>query len=155
MRYFNLALLFSTLIFINSFAQTGQVLIEDPGLTIIEAGKSGIVQLVAVVKNGLHIMSDHPGKDNFIPTSLTVTGTDDVQVLQIRYPESDSIQLEGTWEYFNVFHDRVLFTVLVQVKQGSPKKIYVLEAELFYQACDAVKCYYPRSIKIPVRISVK
>ncbi len=104
-------------------------------------------------KDGMHVYA--PGVEGYIPVAWTMSGVDGAQLPAPRYPPSVSKHLPAIDETVEVYEGafRVLGDVRLLGGRRLPEELagrdeLVLEGEFKYQACDAKKCYFPRTIPL-------
>ncbi len=107
--------------------------------------RRGELGLELTITEGYHIMSDHPGLPELIPTEIRADGTG-VRVAGARYPESIPFQVGA--ETIRTFEGRVRVALPFEVTGGSAHAIVGLR----YQACTASACLFPRETSVPVRL---
>ena len=109
--------------------------------------------LVFRVESGYHIQADLDQVEdiNLIPAELTLGTTEGLTICQVTYPRSKRLWLDGT-ERIQVF-DKV-FTIRgeAEVAGEVPLGKYRVAGALYYQACDARKCFFPRTLEFDLEM---
>ena len=63
--------------------------------------------------------------------------------------------MEGVKETLAVFGDVLDIKVPVSTSKAMEKGTYFINGILYYQACDASKCYFPHELDFSMRIMVQ
>ena len=104
-----------------------------------------IVELVFQVAPGYHIQAEDKVPENIIPTSISFDESTGIKILQHKF------QVENYDEVIlgDISHKVIngQFSVLVHLKEKPKSKGAILTGEIYYQACDDRKCFYPRKLK--------
>jgi DsbC/DsbD-like thiol-disulfide interchange protein len=120
-----------------------------PEQVSIAANQDSVVELHFAVNPGLHINSHTPHEKSFIPTQLIVAEPEGLMVKQVDFPPGTDFSLASfPNEKLSVYTGE--FTVRAHVK-AQPGE-HLIQAQLRYQACDAMSCFPPR--KAPVAVDV-
>lgn len=108
-----------------------------------------------------------PGVKGYKPIALHIDSMPDVAVRSTHYPQSKVLLLpaihesvpvyEGTFKIaqdVTISYDRNFIKSLMSENNGAGKSI-ALKGSLFYQACDATKCYLPEKAQVSWELMVK
>jgi cytochrome c biogenesis DsbD-like protein len=145
----------STVVFSQDLARAKtSVSMEPPGITSIDRGHPGSVQLEFRVSRGFHINSNQPHQDYLKKTELHLDAPTDIVIGKITYPVGEDRSFPfAPKDKLNVYTGE--FGIGVKVRPLStvlPTK-YAVHGFLKYQACDNAACYPPR--QLPVSFEVK
>ena len=120
-----------------------------PEQVSIAANQDSVVELHFAVNPGLHINSHTPHEKSFIPTQLIVAEPQGVTVGPVDFPPGTDFALTSIPnEKLSVYTGEFVVRAHVKARAGE----YLLQAQLRYQACDAMSCFPPR--RAPVAVSV-
>ncbi|MEM8528860.1 MAG: protein-disulfide reductase DsbD domain-containing protein [Bacteroidota bacterium] len=111
----------------------------------IDTNGQKTVQLQFEVAEGYHIMTNEVSEDNFITTKLTLSSNEAIQFGIPRFSEAVVHYLEGVEQPLMVFEG--VFSVTLPFRTTAAI-LPDLEGELYYQACDKGKCFFPRELGI-------
>src|SRR5690349_8953829 len=143
-----------------SFTAIGQlkpdeiVKVSTPA-AVTQPGKSSTFRILVDVKNGYHIQA-HDVKDEYIvPTTLQIEAGKDFMISPAIFPSTKKFKLEGTDNYLDVYDGRFEISVPFLTKDKISKDLYELSGTIKYQACDSVRCRFPKSIQFSIRVDVK
>jgi thiol:disulfide interchange protein DsbD len=144
---------------LNSFIVSGQineevVKVNVPKL-IVQAGKQFVISVSVEVKNGYHIQA-HEARDQFIkPTTLEVDGGKEFIIEKQVFPSAKKFRLEGTDEYLDVYDGKFEIQTFFIARKKIQKSIHHLNGKLNYQACDSVRCLFPRTVEFSIDVDVR
>ena len=120
-----------------------------PEQVSITANQESVVELHFAVNPGLHINSHTPHEKSFIPTQLIVAEPAGLTVKQVDFPPGTDFSLASfPNEKLSVYTGEFVVRAHVKAQPGE----HLIEAQLRYQACDAMSCFPPR--KAPVAVDV-
>ena len=121
----------------------------------VKADSQGKIFLDVEVKSGFHIQA-YKVKDEFlVPTTLEIKQSNEFVIEEPVFPASKRFRLEGTESYLDVYDGRFEIISTFATKKTTPKGMHRLNGTLRYQACDSVRCLFPRSVEFLVDINVK
>ena len=132
-------------------------LVTTTGLTAtdgVHPGDTARVALQVRLGRGWHVNAHTPKDPYLIPTVLTFTPPEGVNVREIDYPEPVSITLEGVKEPLLAYSEEFVIGVEVALADGVSLGTLNLEGQLRYQACDKKACYPPKTMPVSVPLKV-
>ncbi len=130
------------------------VRIEHPISVDIEIGNKKVIELPFQVLYGYHIQADTVNDNNLIRAVLTFEQIEGIYIGTPAFPNFKKFQLNGTSEELLVFDGELIVSVPISVHQSTKKGSYSLPGDLYYQACDSIRCLFPRRIKFQVVVNV-
>jgi len=138
-----------------SLSQSQMVEVNNLPDVIIKAGKTNTVAIPFQIKYGYHIQADTVSDPNLISAELTFENIDGIDPGKLDYPDYKEFQLKGTDEKLLVFDGSIIIKVDISASTTVPKGHYLLPGSLYYQACDSVRCLFPRRVnfQIPIEVS--
>ena len=148
MAYFIGPILFSLAF---GIADDPMVIVKARQVKVKQNRESNVV-LRVTVKDGFHVQAARVTND-LIPTTIHVKSLDGVTFLSPELPPSKKFSLEGTDDFLDVYDGRFEIRIPVRVSDVS-KGRYSLEGELRYQACDARRCFFPRTVPFAVELVI-
>jgi DsbC/DsbD-like thiol-disulfide interchange protein len=120
-----------------------------PEQVSIAANQESVVELHFAVNPGLHINSHTPHEKSFIPTQLIVVEPPGLTVKDVDFPPGTDFSLASyPNEKLSVYTGEFVLRAHVRAQPGE----HLIQAQLRYQACDAMSCFPPR--KAPVAVDV-
>ncbi|HLF47244.1 MAG TPA: protein-disulfide reductase DsbD domain-containing protein [Chitinophagaceae bacterium] len=140
---------------LNSYNQLAHVKLAETPVINLKRGEQIIATIKFEIAREFHIMSDNPGIENFLPTTFKIEPVKEIEFGKIIFPASSTFKIKGTEEIFNVFDSTIIIKIPVSAGKKVVKGKYESKGNLFYQACDNRKCYFPKEFKFPVTIIVK
>lgn len=135
--------------------ETAFVSFEGKEVYTLEAGEPHQITLAFQIKEGYHIMAHILKESNFIPTTLSMTGSEDVIFKDPVFPEGEEYFLEGSEEAMLVYTGELEVAIPFSLRDTTKGGQYTLTGELYYQACSDVKCFFPRNLAFTVEVHVK
>lgn len=150
-NYLPLVLLF---IYPYALAQKQIVSVLNKPQVELSVGKVSESLIEFNIKEGFHVQADTVANDNLIPTSINFETLDGLEI-RAKFPAYKKFHLNGTNENLLVF-DQVLNVTLEILLSRDPNQNFIrIPGQLKYQACDSVKCLFPRTLDFFLDISVK
>lgn len=130
------------------------VKVESTKVTV-KTGSGARVDIPVDVKSGYHIQASNVKDEYLIPTTLELTQQDGILASEIIFPQTKQFKLEGTDEFLDVFDGRFEIKVALKTEKGTKKGLYTLNGKLKYQACDSVRCLFPRTVEFLINVDVR
>ena len=121
----------------------------------VKANSQGNIFLDVEVKNGFHIQAHKVTDEFLVPTTLEIKQNNEFVIKEPIFPPSKRFRLQGTDSYLEVYDGRFEILSAFAAKKTVQKGIHRLDGTLRYQACDSVRCLFPRSVEFVVDITVK
>lgn len=124
------------------------------GLTNIDRGKPGTVDLQFRVARGFHINSNQPKQDYLKKTELKLDAPTDIVIGRITYPPGQDRSFSfAPKDKLSVYSGDFEVQVTVRPLHNVLPTKYAIHGFLKYQACDNAACYPPK--QLPVTFEVK
>lgn len=142
----------------NSIMTIGQVndelvKVNVPTVTV-QAGRQSVISVSVEVKNGYHIQANEVKDEYIIPTTLEIDGGKEFVIKKQVFPSAKKFKLEGTDQYLDVYDGRFEIQTSFIAQTKSQKKVHHLNGKLNYQACDSVRCLFPRTVEFLIEVNV-
>ncbi len=118
-------------------------------------GKKTIAVIEIRVKSGYHIQANKLTDASLIPVTLKIIQPASFTMSEAVFPHYKLFRLEGTTHSLHVFDNSFVIRLPFQTPVTTKPGRYLIKAQLHYQACDATKCLFPRTLdlEIPVVVS--
>jgi hypothetical protein len=113
-----------------------------------------VINIAIEIKNGYHIQANKV-KDQFIPTTLEIKGDKEIIIRNKVFPPAKKFKLEGTDQYLDVYDGKFEISIFFTTKKEIRKGLHRLYGQLNYQACDSMRCLFPKSIKFSLDIEFR
>jgi hypothetical protein len=127
---------------------------NTPELEISPAEKKSL-EIILEIQAGYHIQADEVYDKNLIPTTLTFSEVpEDVILNDPVYPEPGFFKLKNVDDLMPVFSRILKIIIPVAVKKEAASNVFSIKGNLNYQACDSVKCYFPRDLPVNLMIRI-
>ena len=122
---------------------------------IVKAGRHSEINVSIEIKNGYHIQA-HEVRDEFlIPTTLEINGSKEFIIKKQVFPSSKKFKLKGTDKYLDVYDGKFEIRTFFTTQKETQRNIHHLNGKFNYQACDSIRCLFPRSIKFLIDVDVR
>ncbi|MBR9997898.1 MAG: hypothetical protein KFF73_02955 [Cyclobacteriaceae bacterium] len=113
------------------------------------------LEIILEIHEGYHIQADEVNDKNLIPTTLTFSEVpEDVILYDPVYPEPGFFKLKNVDDLMPVFSRILKISIPAAVKKGATSNVFSIKGNLNYQACDSVKCYFPRDLSVNLMIRI-
>jgi thiol:disulfide interchange protein DsbD len=139
-----------------SIAQTasnGVVAVSTPTVTA-RAGERGEFILGVEVKEGYHIQANKV-KDELVPTTVEINPTPEFTLKEPIFPSPQKFKLDGADDYLNIYDGKFNIMIPFFTNPKIKRATYKLSGKLKYQACDSVRCLFPKAIDFSFRVDVQ
>jgi len=133
----------------NQIVEMGQL----PVITMI-SGTSRTVTVPFRIEYGYHIQADTVNDENLIPAELMIESIEGMALGKPAYPDYREFQLKGTDQKLLVFDGELNIVVRISASGSVREGSYTLPGSLYYQACDSVRCLFPRKLDFNVTVNV-
>ncbi|MEX2569348.1 MAG: protein-disulfide reductase DsbD domain-containing protein [Cyclobacteriaceae bacterium] len=127
---------------------------DEPEFTI-SPGEEKQLTISFLIKDGYHIQANRVNDENLIPSVLTFEASEEVIIGDPVYPKPDEFKMEGVEEALPVFGEILEIKVPVRTANPVEKGTFLIQGKLYYQPCDASKCYYPRELDFRMKIAIR
>ncbi|HOV60926.1 MAG TPA: cytochrome c biogenesis protein CcdA [Candidatus Hydrogenedentes bacterium] len=102
-----------------------------------------------------HVNARHPKEDTLIPTILEVpSDPGPVRISGVVYPQPKSFRFEFSDEEVLVYGPRFVIGIIVETDHNISPGSYTIPLNLRYQACNNTTCMPPRTLEIPLAVTV-
>ena len=134
-------------------AGAGQVKSAPPAVQVMRSGATDTLRLVFQVAPGLHVQA-HPAADAFlIPLTLELEAAAGLELGPVVYPPPQIHRLADTGAELLVCAGTVSIAIPVMLTAMLPDGSATVRGTLRWQACDAKRCFAPRSTPVELRIT--
>lgn len=136
-------------------ASTDQIVVVEPSETVVKTGANSIISIHVEVRDGYHIQANKVHDEYIVPTTLVFEEKDGFVISDIVFPTAKKFRLEGTDNVLDVYDGKFEIRARLNTHKQIKKGEYILAGKLNYQACDSVRCLFPREVKFEVQIKVR
>lgn len=145
---------------VSSFAVSEQISADEivkvnASNVIVQAGKYSVINVAVEVKNGYHIQANKVDNEFIIPTTLELSVDKEIILGKHVFPQAKKFKLGGTDEYLDVYDGRFEISIFFRTQKEIQKGIRQLDGKLNYQACDSMRCLFPRVIEFSIDVEVR
>ncbi len=144
--------LITVLSYISAIAQlaNNEDLIKIKSYSSLDRVVIGSEHLIAVevqIADTWHINSDSPNDDFLVPTNLSVTGTDKIELIKVAYPHAKEYKFDFSESPVLVWEGKFFIPVKIKFFENMQLGIIPLVINLEYQACNNITCLAPNSVQ--------
>ncbi len=125
------------------------------GLSSASQGGTLPIAVVLDINYPWHINANQLKSEYLIPTTITTTPPEGIEIRKIFYPKAVEKHLSFSDEPLALYEGEVVLGILIAVASDFPPGESRINATVTYQACDNEKCIAPvdKEIAIPFRVS--
>ncbi|HEX8038198.1 MAG TPA: protein-disulfide reductase DsbD domain-containing protein [Chryseosolibacter sp.] len=144
------------LISVDAVAQSNEELVkvQVPNASA-RPGREGLIKILVSVKTGYHIQAHRIKDDLLIPTTLEIEGDTSFKITNQVFPPAKQFALTGTDQSLEVYDGDFEIQTSLRLSRRIQKGFRQVKGRLNYQACDSVRCLFPRTVEFPVNIEVQ
>ncbi len=95
------------------------------------------------IKDSWHINANKPLDDYLTPTSVSIKGNKDVQIIKIKYPAPLIMKLGFSDADLALYEDQATVKVILKVLNSKKLKSIKIKGEVQYQPCNNQTCLFP------------
>ena len=138
----------------NQISNEEIVKVSVPTVTV-RAGDHSVITIAIEVTDGYHIQASNVGTESIIPTTLEIESDKEISLKSPNFPSTKKFILKGTDQTLDVYDGRFDITILFRTTKQIRKGLHRLDGKLNYQACDSVRCLFPRAAKFTAEVDVR
>jgi DsbC/DsbD-like thiol-disulfide interchange protein len=149
-------IIFTALFFASALFSVAEINAQTISGSIPSVKRGGSTRgtIVMSIPGGLHVNSNRPSGEYYIPTSVRLSGAG-LKFGAISYPRGTNRKFEFSETTINVYEGRVTFTFNVTVPANFKGNTIKVRAVVKYQACTNEVCYPPKSKEITLTANVR
>ena len=119
----------------------------------VPRGQKFEIAVVAEIRNGFHMNSNHPTDEFLIPTTLTIRLPQGMKQIEVVYPAGELKKFSFSDKPLSVYSGKVTLRVKMEAGADAPLGPQTIPMALRYQACNDNTCLPP--VKIPVEVKLQ
>jgi hypothetical protein len=131
------------------------VQLREAPIAILSPGDTREVAIILMISEGYHIQSAQPSDENLIASELYVESVPEFIPGEPEFPPAQEFRMVGMEEAWAVYDGVVEIKLPIRAATSVPAGSYTISATLHYQACDSIKCYFPRDLDFSIDLRVK
>ncbi len=147
-------IIFTTLFFALAFAAQTNAQTISGSIPSVKRGGSVRGTIVMSIPGNLHVNSNRPSGEYYIPTTIRLSGAG-LKLGAVNYPRGVNRKFEFSENTINVYEGRVTFTFNVTVPANFKGNTIKVRAVVKYQACTTEVCFPPKSKEVTLTANVK
>jgi hypothetical protein len=137
-----------------AYSQHADIVTVTAEKLVLKAGDIKNLKIGIRIKEGFHIQANKLKDESLIPTTLMIDTTEGLLPGKSIYPTAKKYKLEGADSLLDVYDGKVEILVPVRAAIEIRPGVHHFNAVLRYQACDAKRCFFPRSLELTIFIEV-
>jgi hypothetical protein len=138
---------------ITQSSSNGIVTVSVP-VVVARAGEQSEFNLGVEINEGYHVQSSKV-KDELIPTSVEFNSIPGFTFNKIIFPSAKKFKLEGADDTLDVYDGKFSIKIVFTTDSKIKKDPHQLNGKLKYQACDSVRCLFPKSVDFSIRVEIQ
>lgn len=103
---------------------------------------------------GLHVNANPPTYDYLIPVTVSVEGTEGIDLTQAFYPEAEHVEFPYADEPLAVYEGKVIIGMELEISANAPLGERTIEVSVRYQACNDRACFAPANASLTLPVTV-
>lgn len=123
-------------------------------LNNIASGSTGEIVVRFKVESGFHVQANPASQPNLIATELSLPTKDVSQGVKLAvptYPRGVPFRLHSAKREIMTYESEFAIGIPVTIaKNVNLQKLKPIQAKLRYQACDAIRCYFPKTLSFEI-----
>ena len=123
---------------------------NDTEVIISEEKEILIITLPFTIDEDYHIQAESETLNNLIATEISFEKNGSFDILYYKFSLTNYETIVLNDFSHRVLSDKVEVTLALKFKENKSKKGLGLNGELYYQACDDQRCFFPRSLAFNV-----
>jgi hypothetical protein len=129
-------------------------IIQSPEWEIYPGQRKNLEVNIQIL-DGYHIQADKVQDHNLIPTSISTTEVPNTfLVYNAIFPQPEPFKIRDAQDSIMVFHGTLRIYIPVEVRNEAKIGQHKISMNLHYQACDSIKCYFPRDLPFIINVLV-
>ncbi len=102
----------------------------------------------------LHVNANPPTYDYLIPVTVSVEGTEGIDLTQAFYPEAEHVEFPYADEPLAVYEGKVIIGMELEISANAPLGERTIEVSVRYQACNDRACFAPANASLTLPVTV-
>jgi hypothetical protein len=137
-----------------SYSQNADIVTIQVQKLVMKAGEKQVLSIGVTVKDGFHIQANRLRDESLIPATLVIDTAGGITPGKIKFPASKKFKLEGTDSFLDVYDGYIEILVPVKTDKKISKGRHSVHGVFRYQACDAKRCFFPKSLEFIIPAEV-
>ena len=113
---------------------------------VVRTGNVIKVTLPFTISEGYHIQDFSKTSDNVLPTKISFEDNGSYKIKEYTYSQVDYDTVVLDKVSHKVMSNDLKVTVTIDLNEGVSMGQTTLKGELFYQTCDHMRCFFPRTL---------
>ena len=127
---------------------------SKPFIAVMKRGQIDLIAIDFVVQPGYFIMADKGTDQSLLYTRITAHADHGIHVGPARFSRPEQQKVPGLPGFTEVFRNTISVKIPVTVREDATPGLHYVEGSVFYQAGDAMECFFPSELKFHVKLRV-
>jgi thiol:disulfide interchange protein DsbD len=115
-------------------------------------GSELLFALEVQIADTWHINSDSPKDEFLVPTNLSVSGNDIIEIIKVAYPPAKEYKFDFSESPVLVWEGKFFIPLKIKFSENISKGIFPIVFNLEYQACNNLTCLAPNIVSDTLNI---
>ncbi len=118
------------------------------------AGTELLLALEIEIEESWHINSDSPKDEFLVPTNISVSGNENIEMIKVAYPPAKEYKFDFSEQPVLVWEGKFFIPLKIKFSENASLGLNNLIITLDYQACNNITCLAPTAVSDTLQIEV-
>lgn len=118
------------------------------------AGTELLLALEVEIEESWHINSDSPKDEFLVPTNISVSGNENIEMIKVAYPPAKEYKFDFSEQPVLVWEGKFFIPLKIKFSENANLGLNNLIITLDYQACNNITCLAPTAVRDTFQIEI-
>lgn len=118
------------------------------------AGTELLLALEVEIEESWHINSDSPKDEFLVPTNISVSGNENIEMMKVAYPPAKEYKFDFSEQPVLVWEGKFFIPLKIKFSENANLGLNNLIITLDYQACNNITCLAPTAVRDTFQIEI-
>ena len=118
------------------------------------AGTELLLALEVEIEENWHINSDSPKDEFLVPTNISVSGNENIEMMKVAYPPAKEYKFDFSEQPVLVWEGKFFIPLKIKFSENANLGLNNLIITLDYQACNNITCLAPTAVRDTFQIEI-
>jgi len=118
------------------------------------AGTELLLALEIEIEESWHINSDSPKDEFLVPTNISVSGNENIEMIKVAYPPAKEYKFDFSEQPVLVWEGKFFIPLKIKFSENANLGLNNLIITLDYQACNNITCLAPTAVSDTLQIEI-